>query len=152
MAIFGKPPETKPGPQPTIQPPGAPPAPRPSAGAPAARGPHEVCIIGPEITIKGEITGDEDILVEGVVEGLIQINREVKVGEKGRVKARVEAQTIIISGEVTGDCHATTRVEIQSTGRLVGDIRAPRIVIAEGASFRGNSDMSSRAEGRPTGA
>ena len=148
MALFGKPPETKPAPPPASPSPGISPAPRPAPG----RGPHEVCIIGPEITIKGEITGDEDILVEGIVEGLIQINREVRVGEKGRVKARVEAQTIIISGEVTGDCHATARVEIQASGRLTGDIRAPRIVIAEGAVFRGNSDMSSRSETGPKGA
>jgi cytoskeletal protein CcmA (bactofilin family) len=157
MAIFGKPPDTKPAPTTPSPMPLAPKAagPAPSGSSSASRGNHEVCIIGPQITIKGEITGDEDILVEGVVEGLIQINREVKVGEKGRVKARIEAQTIIISGEVVGDCQAHARVEIQSTGKLTGDIRAPRIVIAEGAMFRGNSDMSSgRGEttARPTGA
>jgi cytoskeletal protein CcmA (bactofilin family) len=107
---------------------------------------HPVCVIGPQITIKGEISGEEDILVEGVVEGLIKVDHEVRVGDKGRVKARVEAQTIIISGEVQGDCHATARIEIQASGRLTGDIRAPRIVIAEGALFRGNSDMSSGAK------
>jgi cytoskeletal protein CcmA (bactofilin family) len=156
MAIFGKPPDPKPAP---TTPTPAPAAPKPQAGpmpsgsSAAPRGNHEVCIIGPQITIKGEITGDEDILVEGVVEGLIQINREVKVGEKGRVKARIEAQTIIISGEVVGDCQAVARVEIQASGKLTGDIRAPRIVIAEGAMFRGNSDMSAgRDSSRPAGA
>lgn len=146
MAIFGKSPEPKPAaPTPTLSAPHREPAPVPVRG-----GSHEVCVIGPQITIKGEITGDEDIVVEGVVEGLIHIDREVKVGEKGRVKARVEAQTIIIAGEVVGDCQAVSRVEIQSTGKLTGDIRAPRIVIAEGALFRGNSDMSARGESRTT--
>jgi cytoskeletal protein CcmA (bactofilin family) len=113
---------------------------------------HEVCVIGPQITVKGEITGDEDITVEGSVEGLIQIARDVRVGEKGRVKARVEARTIIIAGEVVGDCHASVRVEIQASGRLTGDIRAPRIVVAEGAMFRGNSDMSGRPPTPPPAA
>jgi cytoskeletal protein CcmA (bactofilin family) len=58
----------------------------------------------------------------------------------------VEAQSIIVSGELIGDCLATSRVEIQSTGRLTGNIRAPKIVIAEGAMFRGNSDMSARKD------
>jgi cytoskeletal protein CcmA (bactofilin family) len=62
------------------------------------------------------------------------------------VKANVEAQSIVVSGELTGDCHATHRVEIQATGKLTGNIRAPRVVIAEGATFRGNSDMSGRRE------
>jgi len=65
------------------------------------------------------------------------------------VRANVEANSVIVSGEVLGDCTAAVRVDIQATGRLTGNIRAPKIVIAEGAVFRGNSDMSPRqAEGR----
>jgi cytoskeletal protein CcmA (bactofilin family) len=154
MAIFGKPTDNKPAPLSPPAPAPPPPPPPPAAPAPAAALPaaahrqNAVCVIGPQISIKGEITGDEDILVEGIVEGHVQISKDVRVGEKGIVKAMVEAQAIIIYGEVIGDCHATSRVEIQSTGRLTGDIRAPRIIIAEGAMFRGNSDMSS---GRPSG-
>jgi len=52
-----------------------------------------------------------------------------------------------VAGELIGDCHATQRVQIEATGRMTGNIRAPRVVIVEGASFRGNSDMSPRREG-----
>jgi cytoskeletal protein CcmA (bactofilin family) len=105
-------------------------------------------VIGPKTTVKGEITGDEDILVEGMVEGQIRIGRDLRIGPGGSVRAKVEAQSVMVSGELLGDCHATSRVEIQSTGRLTGNIRAPRVVIAEGATFKGNSDMSFRADER----
>jgi cytoskeletal protein CcmA (bactofilin family) len=118
-------------------------------GAPA--GPAVVskpgtCIIASKTVIKGEITGDEDVIVEGNVEGQIRITRDLRVGASGVVKATVEAQSIIVSGELVGDCQASVRVEIQATGRLTGNIRAPKIVIAEGAMFRGNSDMSARKD------
>jgi cytoskeletal protein CcmA (bactofilin family) len=105
-------------------------------------------VVGANITVKGEITGDEDVLVEGTVEGQIRITRELRVGPRGKVKASVTAQSVVVSGELVGDCEATGRVEIQATGRLMGDIRAPRVVIAEGAVFRGNSDMSGRRDER----
>jgi cytoskeletal protein CcmA (bactofilin family) len=66
----------------------------------------------------------------------------------GCVKANVSAQSVIIAGELLGDCHAAQKVEITATGRVTGNIRAPRIVIAEGAVFKGNSDMSGRKEER----
>jgi cytoskeletal protein CcmA (bactofilin family) len=105
-----------------------------------------MCVIGAKTSLKGEISGDEDVVVEGSVEGEIRITRDLRVGAGGVVKATVSAQSLIVSGEVVGDCEAMTRVEIQSTGRLTGNIRAPKIVIAEGAMFRGNSDMSSRSK------
>jgi cytoskeletal protein CcmA (bactofilin family) len=102
-------------------------------------------VIGTKTVIKGEITGDEDIVVEGTIEGQIRIGRDLRVGPGGVVKANVHAQSIVVSGELQGDCQATQRVELQATGRLTGNIRAPRVVIAEGATFRGNSDMSGRS-------
>ncbi|HUG55085.1 MAG TPA: polymer-forming cytoskeletal protein, partial [Vicinamibacteria bacterium] len=100
----------------------------------------------------GEITGDEDVVVDGNVEGQIRITRDLRVGAGGVVKATVEAQSIIVSGEVIGDCVASSRVEIQATGKLTGNIRAPKIVIAEGAMFRGNSDMSARKDDKKVAA
>jgi cytoskeletal protein CcmA (bactofilin family) len=100
------------------------------------------CVIGAKTTVKGDVLGEEDIQIEGTVEGLIRVSRSVHVGTTGVVRATIEAATVVISGEVVGDCSAANRVEIQATGRLTGNIRAPRIVIAEGAVFRGNSDMS----------
>jgi cytoskeletal protein CcmA (bactofilin family) len=107
-----------------------------------------LCVLGANTTIKGEILGDEDVVIEGTVEGQIRIGRELRVGQGGKVRATVSAASVVVSGELQGDCEAQTRVEIQATGRLIGNIRAPKIVIAEGAVFRGNSDMSGRKDDR----
>ena len=149
MGIFGKP-EGKPPEIPA-------PAPAPRAVAnPAASSPAPVpqsttrtmCVIGPKTVVKGEVTGDEDVLVEGTVDGQIRISRDLRVGAGGVVKATVEAQSVVVSGEFVGDCRASHRVEIQATGRLTGNISAPRVVIAEGATFKGNSDMSGKRDER----
>jgi len=151
MGIFGKPPESKPTDH-TVAPRPSAPAPSPQAAAPApaprGAGSAGTCVIGAKTSIKGEITGDEDLLVEGRIEGQVRITRDLRVGPTGTVKAKVEAQTIIVLGEVVGDCQAATRVELQASGRLTGNIKAPKIVISEGAMFRGNSDMSGRKDDR----
>ena len=146
MGIFGKnesrPPE--PPPRPASAPPHAAPAPAAAAAA-VQRG--AACVIGSKVQLKGELQGAEPVLVEGTVEGSIRLTAELRVAQGGTVKAEVSANTVVVAGEVIGDCHATERVVLESTGRLTGNIRAPRIVIAEGASFRGTSDMSARAGG-----
>lgn len=140
MGIFGKGPETKPA-DPALHKPAALP---PVAGA--AR--STPCVIGAKTVIKGEIGGDEDVVVEGVVEGQVRIAKDLRVAQGGSVKANVAAHSVIVAGELLGDCHASHKVEITSTGRLTGNIRAPKIVIAEGAVFKGNSDMSGRKDER----
>src|SRR5262245_22573519 len=153
MGIFGKPPETKPVPDSlgrTLTPTPAPsvaPAPRGGSAA-ASSGTSSTCVIGAKTVIKGEISGDEDVLVEGTIEGQVRIARDLRVGPGGVVRATVEAQSVVISGEMVGDCSAVSRVEIQATGRLTGNIRAPKVIIAEGALFKGNSDMSGRRDER----
>lgn len=156
MGIFGKP-ENKPAEPPASTPqpprPAAPPAPAHAPVAAAPAGPVRtvsptLCVLGANTTIKGEILGDEDVVIEGTVEGHIRIGRELRVGQGGKVKATVSAASVVVGGELQGDCEAQTRVEIQATGRLIGNIRAPKIVIAEGAVFRGNSDMSGRKDDR----
>jgi len=142
MSLFGKP-DTKPA-----EPPPPPHRPSPPAAPSVARPNASACVIGPKIKIIGELSGDEDVLVEGQIEGEIRITRDLRVGAGGVVKAKVSAQSIIVSGEIVGDCEATGRVELQSTGKLTGNIRAPKIVIAEGAMFRGNSDMSGKKDER----
>lgn len=144
MGIFGKT-DSKPGeaatrpPTPAPQPPGA--ASHPS------RPPGAACVIGAKTQFKGELTGSEPVLVEGLVEGTIRITGPLRVGPGGKVKATVSAQSVVVAGEIVGDCHATERVEIEAAGRLNGNIRAPRVVIVEGATFRGTSDMSPRTGG-----
>lgn len=149
MGIFGKPDEkhVEPAAAQAPRPPAAPPTPAPHAPV-APRTGTTNCVVGVNTTIKGEILGDEDVLVEGNVEGQIRITRDLQVGPGGKVKANISARSVSVSGEVTGDCEASNRVEIQATGRLTGNIRAPKIIIAEGAMFRGNSDMSGRKEDR----
>ena len=151
MGIFGKNDSRPPEPPPTrpvtptlhaaAQAPHAPPV-----AAPVAHraGP---CVIGSKVQLKGELHGAEAVLVEGTIEGSIRLTAELRVAPGGTAKADVSANTVVVAGEVIGDCHATERVVLESTGRLTGNIRAPRIVIAEGASFRGTSDMSARAGG-----
>jgi cytoskeletal protein CcmA (bactofilin family) len=99
-------------------------------------------VVGPKTQLKGDLTGSETVVVEGVVEGTIRITGDLRVSTGGVVKATVSAQSVVVAGELVGDCHATHRVEIEARGRLTGNIRAPRVVIVEGATFRGNSDMS----------
>ncbi len=156
MGIFGKTDSKPPEPvRPTVAPaPVAPsaPAPRsapPVAPSPAVAGSGPTCTIGPKTRVKGEISGEENVVVEGHVEGSIRVTRDLRVGPGGSVKATVAAQSVVVAGELLGDCHATQRVQIEATGRMTGNIRAPRVVIVEGASFRGNSDMSGRREGEP---
>ena len=145
MGIFGKT-DDKPGqsaPRAAVPSPSTAPAP---ARVPAAPG-GSPCVIGAKTQFKGEITGSENVVVEGVVEGTIRITGDLRVAVGGVVKATVSAQSVLVAGELVGDCHATQRAEIQASGRLTGNIRAPRVVIVEGATFRGNSDMSPGGEG-----
>ena len=143
MGIFGKPPDSKPDGTPAAQATAAAPPTAPAASA--ARG---TCVIGPKTIIKGEVLGDEDVLVQGTVEGAVRIACDLYIAPGGTVKATIEAKTVVVSGEVVGDCIASGRVELQATGRLLGNIRAPRIVIIEGAVFKGMSDMSGRKDER----
>ncbi|HJS59852.1 MAG TPA: polymer-forming cytoskeletal protein [Vicinamibacteria bacterium] len=142
MGIFGK---SEAKPEPIPEKPSAPvPVPKPAAAtAPPATTPAvaRVSVIGARARLKGDITGDDDVVVEGTVEGQIRISRELRVAQGGRVLASVHAASVVVSGEVVGNCTASQRIELLATAKLTGDIRAPRIAIAEGAVFRGKSEM-----------
>ena len=101
--------------------------------------------IGPEIRFQGELLGDEDVLVEGRLEGRVKISKAFRVGPHGVVLAEVAAGTVAIAGRVVGNVSADERVELLPTGILEGNIQAPRIVIGEGARFTGRIDMSGGA-------
>jgi len=144
MGIFGKNESRapEPGPRPAGTPPPAPP-PAPTGSPQRATG--TPCTIGSRVQLKGELHGSEPVVVEGSVEGSVRLTAELRVAPGGTVKADVSAHTLVIAGEVIGDCQATERVVIEASGRLTGNIKAPRIMIAEGATFRGTSDMSPRS-------
>jgi cytoskeletal protein CcmA (bactofilin family) len=118
-------------------------------------------IIGESILISGSLNGDEDLTVRGRVEGTLTLTRTLVVEPTGVVKAEVQVKNCIISGAIVGNVTASESVEITKEGRMVGDIQAPRVIIVDGASFRGRIDMGevdvevereSRAMSRASGA
>jgi cytoskeletal protein CcmA (bactofilin family) len=98
-------------------------------------------IIGESILISGSLAGDEDLTVRGRVEGTLTLTRTLVVEPTGMVKAEVQVKNCVIAGVVVGNVTATESVEITKEGRMVGDIAAPRVIIVDGASFRGRIDM-----------
>jgi cytoskeletal protein CcmA (bactofilin family) len=96
------------------------------------------------ILVRGEITGQSDLTVEGRVDGPINLGtNDLTIGRTGQVNGNVQARNIVILGRVVGDVVATERVEITDSGCLVGAIRAPRIAFLDGAHFKGSVDMAS---------
>jgi len=98
-------------------------------------------IIGESILINGNLQGDEDLTVRGRVEGTVRLSRTLVVEPSGVVRAEVQVRNCIIAGAVIGNVTATESVEITKEGRMVGDIAAPRVIIVDGASFKGRVDM-----------
>ena len=135
MGLFGKPEPSK---SDSTSPP-----PR-SGSSPNESTPRPSTLIGKEALITGEITTSEVIQIEGRVEGKIKSTGLVVIGEAGRVKAQIEAENVSIRGKLEGDCTAKNRVEITQTGNVLGNLRAPLIAVAEGAVFRGSSNMTDK--------
>lgn len=98
-------------------------------------------VIGSGIVVDGEISGDEQVVVEGTVKGKISLESTLIVASGGVVEADVESDEIEVSGHMTGNISARERAEIKSDGRMIGDIKSPRILIADGAGFKGHIDM-----------
>src|SRR5262245_36286551 len=101
--------------------------------------------------IRGEITGPTELLIEGEVEGEIRLDAPVTVGTEGTVQGPITAPVVRIGGKVAGTVVASDRVEVSPSGSVEGDISAPRVVIAEGAFFRGRVEMRGE-ESRPAAA
>src|SRR5689334_1106009 len=93
-------------------------------------------LVGPAIAIRGRIEGEEDLRVEGRVEGSVSLTETLYVEPNGVVLAQIEARDVVISGIVIGDIKAGNCVTLNKNAKLVGNIAAPRIIIADGASFR----------------
>ena len=99
--------------------------------------------IAPNILIEGTISGSEPVVVEGTIRGNVNLSGDLLLGTKARVEATLHARNVIIEGKLTGDVSADEKVELVATATVDGNIRAPKIVVAEGAKFRGNVDMGS---------
>ncbi len=99
--------------------------------------------IGKSVIIKGELSGSEDLTIEGQVEGKIELNNNVlTIGTNAKIKAQVFAKAVVVLGEVTGNINASEKVDIRDNGSVDGDITSPKVAIAEGAHFRGAIDMN----------
>ena len=110
--------------------------------ASADRGARNNAQVGKSIKFKGEISGSEDLVVDGEVEGTIELrDNSLIVGPNGNVRAQIKARTITVQGRLEGNVHAGERIEIRKTGSLEGDLVTPRIVIEDGAVFRGSIDI-----------
>lgn len=105
-------------------------------------------VLGRSMILRGDLTGKEDLLVEGQIEGTINLPEHcVTVGASGEVKAEIHARHVIILGAVTGNISAGERIEIRKTGRVVGDLVAAGIAIEDGAFFKGSIDIVRDQEG-----
>jgi cytoskeletal protein CcmA (bactofilin family) len=99
--------------------------------------------IGKAVMIKGQIFSREDLIIDGEVEGTVEAQEHrVTVGPNGKVRAGVKAREIVVHGSIHGNVEATEKIEIRKEGKLVGDIKTARIVIEDGAYFKGSIDIT----------
>jgi cytoskeletal protein CcmA (bactofilin family) len=99
-------------------------------------------VIAPGLFLRGELRGEDDLIIEGRVEGEVTLKRHLTIETTGVVVANVSTENITIKGEMRGDMTAADKVEIQNGARVVGNVVAPRVVIAEGARFKGHVEMT----------
>lgn len=119
----------------------------------ASRSAAARAVIGPSIQIKGDITGGEDLLIDGSVEGTVELKEnQVTIGKGGRVKADVRGRSLTIEGKVEGNLFGEERIVVRQSGQVNGNLTAPRVTLEDGATFQGSIDMDSgkgSAPGRP---
>jgi cytoskeletal protein CcmA (bactofilin family) len=98
--------------------------------------------IGPSIQISGDVTGNEDVIIEGRVEGTVSLNENVlTVGKEGQISASVSARAVFVEGKVEGDLKGDEQVVVQRSGNVRGNIVAPRVTLEDGCKFKGSIDM-----------
>lgn len=122
-------------------------SPAAAPGRPAAPRTGGPATIGPSIFIKGEVTGDEDLVVQGRIEGMVNLAKhDVTIGASGKVTADVHGKTVVIEGEVVGDVEAGEQIVLRRSAVVEGNIRAPRVALEDGAVFRGGIEMDGAAK------
>jgi cytoskeletal protein CcmA (bactofilin family) len=108
-------------------------------------------VLGPTLYFKGELNAEEDLLIQGRVEGSITHTQRLTVGPQGTVKANIKAQLIIVEGTVEGDLHAEKSVFVKESAKVCGNIFSPTVSITEGASFSGSIDMDGKKAAQAAG-
>lgn len=115
---------------------------------PQVTGRESAAAIGASIRIRGDVTGDENLVIQGHVEGTIKVQgHNVTISKTGKVKANIEANQIIVEGELQGDMFGDEKVIIRETGKVHGNIVAPRVSLEDGALFKGSIEMEPRQKG-----
>jgi cytoskeletal protein CcmA (bactofilin family) len=110
----------------------------------------DVAHIGKSVLVKGELSGSEDLYLDGEVEGSIELHgHSLVIGPNGRVRANVHAKEVIVHGKVDGNVRGTEKVELKKSALLNGDIFTQRIIIEDGAFFKGAIDIQKVAESKP---
>ena len=105
--------------------------------------PRGVAVLGKSVMVKGQILSREDLTIDGEVEGTVELQENrLTIGPNGRVQASVKAREIVILGTVHGNVEATEKIDIRKEAKLVGDIKTQRIVIEDGAYFKGSIDIT----------
>jgi cytoskeletal protein CcmA (bactofilin family) len=140
---------------PTIKPTASPVDPLPQESAPhkTPLPSQKPSVIGPTISINGNVTGEEDLLIEGSVEGKVEFKQHsVTIGEMGRIKADIYGRSITIDGKVEGNLFGTEQLTVRRTGTVRGNIVSPRVALEDGCSFKGNIDMRSNENPSSTAA
>jgi len=101
-------------------------------------------VLGPTLYFKGDLSAEEDLVIQGRVEGSITHTQRLTIGAQGTVKANIRAEIIVVEGTVEGDLRAEKSMAVKETAKIRGNISAPTISIADGASFKGNIDMDGK--------
>jgi cytoskeletal protein CcmA (bactofilin family) len=121
--------------------------PRPESRSSASFNTRSTAMIGPTIKIKGNVTGDENLVIEGTVDGSVELaGHDLTIGPSGHVKANLVAKTVKIEGQITGDVTGSEKVVLAKSGRVEGNIVAPRVTLEDGAKFKGSIDMDPGVE------
>jgi cytoskeletal protein CcmA (bactofilin family) len=127
----------------------APSIPTPQKETPKASDPHRADVghIGKSVQIKGELTGSEDLYLDGSIEGTVDLrDHSLIIGPNGKIKAAITARDLVVHGRIEGNVTATGRVELRKSCTLIGDVSTQRIVIEDGAFFKGAIDIKERAQ------
>jgi len=110
---------------------------------------RQVAWIGQRVRIEGNIISDQDIRIDGKVHGSVEVGQhDVVLGAGSEVKADVNARSVLVGGQIEGDVTATDRIQIQSTGSLLGDVVSPRLTIQDGGMLRGKVDVAGARQNR----
>jgi cytoskeletal protein CcmA (bactofilin family) len=114
---------------------------------PSDKATERTSVLGPTLCFKGDLTAEEDLLIQGRVEGSITHSQRLTVGPQGTVMANIRANLIVVEGTVEGDLLAEKSVFVKESAKIIGNIFAPSVSIVEGASFCGNIDMDFKKSG-----